>query len=183
MPLYDVVSKQTVQNSVDCFLPQKNIWLSSIWRHSWMPTTISPKTILEDIRMPWGFSSQLIPGNSSKRLLCFYFRTSVAGLCLERERSNAKNITTDLFHCWGNALLTCSGNDVLLFRKNFFFLLCSGLLLTQATNPCTDLFCPLPHFLYELCANCKKDVLRWACGLQVTDTIPLERKKPSCSCT
>lgn len=80
-----LVSKQTVQNSVDCFLPQKNIWLSSIWKHSWMPTIISPKTISKDIRMPWGFSSQLIAGNSSKRLLCFYFRTSVTGLCLERE--------------------------------------------------------------------------------------------------
>jgi len=53
----------------------------------------------------------------------------------------------------------------------------SRLLLAQATNPCTELFCPLAHFSYDLCANFKKDVLTRACRLQVTDTIPLERKE------
>lgn len=139
-----LVSKQTVQNSVDCFLPQKNVWLSFIWRHSWMPT-ISLKTISEDTMMPSDFSSQLVPGNSSKRLLCFYFRTSVAGLWVERERSKSKNITTDLFHFWRNALPTCTGNGAQLFRKKKD-LLGSRLLLAQATNPCAQLFCPLAHF-------------------------------------
>lgn len=34
--------------------------------------------------------------------------------------------------------------------------------------------CPFP---YELCANSKKDALTWACRVQVTDPIPLERKE------